>query len=412
MARRILFVLSWYATHADATAGSFFREQAVTLARAGHDVAMLSPRVWGPRDLRRGAIPWLFRTRREQDDGVRIYRRNTIHLLPRMPGRDCFAFVRSGRRCLNAYLEDGAPPDIVHAQGCLYGGLLAREISRRLSVPYVITEHSANFVKGRVRPWQRRLAAGAFRDAAARIAVGTPLAVALVAQYEDAVLPVRRIPNVLPFQFEEATPRPLPPAPPFVFLNVARFVREKNHDGLLRAFAAAFASAPDVTLRLVGGGPEYDAIRALAARLGIAGRVSFAGALPREDVERELRRAHAFVLPSHVETFGVAAIEALACGVPLVATGCGGPQDIVTPGNGILVPPGDEAALAGALVRMRKEAAGYDPDVLRADCVARYGRKAFLERIETVYDEVLRMAGKNIAPAAERRPGRRDGKDR
>jgi teichuronic acid biosynthesis glycosyltransferase TuaC len=176
---------------------------------------------------------------------------------------------------------------------------------------------------------------------------------------------------------------------PFTFFTLAALEPNKNQSGLLDAFAMAFQDSDSVRLRVGGDGSLRRRLKAKARRLGIAGRVVFTGSLGRADVLREMKRCDAFVLPSLVETFGVVLIEALACGKPVVATRSGGPEDIVTARNGLLVPPANATALAEALQRARTQFDQYEPMHIRTDCLDRFGREAFVARLRAVYDRVL-----------------------
>ncbi len=111
---------------------------------------------------------------------------------------------------------------------------------------------------------------------------------------------------------------------------------------------AGEASAPPWQLLLVGDGPAREELRDLAAHLGLSGRVVFAGL--HRDVASVLPLMDLFVCPSLYEGFGIAVVEAMASGRPVVASATGGITEIVVPGEtGLLVPPGDAAALAGAI---------------------------------------------------------------
>ena len=114
----------------------------------------------------------------------------------------------------------------------------------------------------------------------------------------------------------------------------------------------ALVDVPGVTLAVAGDGPERSALERRAGELGLDGRVSFLGSVPRAQVLRLFRAADASVLPSAWENFPHTVVEALAVGCPVIATAVGGVPEVVRDGeNGLLVPPGDPAALAAAIER-------------------------------------------------------------
>ena len=385
----VLIVPSWYSHLRSPGGGSFFRDQAQALARAGHKVGILAPKVWGVRDYRAGPLPDMNLIAAEDEGFVRVWRLNTLHRLPRMPYRDSRAFCAAGRRLYDAYAAAEGQPDVLHGHAALYGGVLAADLSRRTGVPAVLTEHSTDYAQGKHRWWQKRLIRRALRDARARLAVSPQLHDILIDQYAGAARPLEVVPNILTPAFE-ANPPPTDEIPgPFIFLCVARISAEKNQDGLIRAFAQAFPEG-DEELHFIGSG-EAAELERLAREMGVAGRVKVLGVCPPEDVRGRMASAGAVVLASYVETFGVVVIEALSQGTPVVATISGGPEGILTPESGILIPPGDDAALMRALAEIRARAAAgeFDGQELRRGCLARYGEKAVVGELENIYAAAL-----------------------
>lgn len=140
---------------------------------------------------------------------------------------------------------------------------------------------------------------------------------------------------------------------------VAMLRPEKAHDVLLRAVAQLAADRPDLRLVVVGDGPERSRLRMLAGTLGIAERVLFTGR--RADVPALLPAFDVGVLCSRHEAAPIAVIEAMAAGLPVVVSDCGGLPDMVTDGvEGLRVPVGSAPALASALARVLD-----DPDLAR-----------------------------------------------
>jgi glycosyltransferase involved in cell wall biosynthesis len=138
-------------------------------------------------------------------------------------------------------------------------------------------------------------------------------------------------------------------------LTVARLIPRKGLEHLLHAMT--FLKDEPVHLTIQGGGPEGDRLQRLAVSLGIQDRISFAGFRPRHLLPGVYQAADIFVLPSLSESCGLALLEAMACGLPVVITEVGGMVEHVQDGlNGFVVPPRDPAALAAALRRLIHDA--------------------------------------------------------
>lgn len=136
-----------------------------------------------------------------------------------------------------------------------------------------------------------------------------------------------------------------------IAISVARLSAEKDFPTLLRAVALAIHDVPDLQLKLVGDGPERSKLEGLTRELGITSCVEFLG--ERTDVPNLLAQAGFFVSSSLTEGISLTLLEAMAVGLPVVATAVGGNSEIVTEGvTGQLVPPADPAALARAIVNM------------------------------------------------------------
>jgi glycosyltransferase involved in cell wall biosynthesis len=150
----------------------------------------------------------------------------------------------------------------------------------------------------------------------------------------------------------------------------------------------ALAGLPGVRLTVAGDGPERAALERRSRELGLDGRVSFLGSVPRERVLRLFRAADAAVLPSAWENFPHTVVEALAVGCPVIATAVGGVPEVVRDGeNGLLVPPGDPSALRDAIARffaedeLRERLAAAAPGSVEG-----YSEESVFERIEAALE--------------------------
>ena len=188
-----------------------------------------------------------------------------------------------------------------------------------------------------------------------------------------------------------ADPLPPPAQRTACILGVGRLSPEKGFDLLIQAFARISPWYPEWRLLILGEGPQRAALADLAAALAVGDRVQLAGWTPRP--EAAMLAAGVFVLPSRYEGFPNALLEAMACGLPCLATACdSGPAEILRDGvDGLLVPPGDVEALAEALRQLIADDARRARLGSRAvEVTARFSREAFFSRWAAVLDAVGR----------------------
>ena len=148
------------------------------------------------------------------------------------------------------------------------------------------------------------------------------------------------------------------PDSPLRLVYVGRLAREKGLYETLDAVRLARLHGLDVRLVVAGDGPEAEGLRQCTQALGIGERVSFKGPVFGPDKVELLRGADVAVLPSYAEGLPYALLEAMAAGIPVLATPVGAIPDVVTEGtHGFLVPPRDSAAIAGAIARLASDRA-------------------------------------------------------
>jgi N-acetyl-alpha-D-glucosaminyl L-malate synthase BshA len=135
-----------------------------------------------------------------------------------------------------------------------------------------------------------------------------------------------------------------------LFVHLSNFRPVKRILDVIEVFARV-ASALPARLMLIGDGPDRSAAEHLAVRLGVADRIHFLG--KQDNVNELLPLADLMLMPSEMESFGLAALEAMACGVPTIATRVGGVAELIDDGvNGLLFPVGDTEAMAAAAIAL------------------------------------------------------------
>lgn len=386
-----------YATEEEPLAGIFQRDQALALKRNGFNVGIIAPRPRSLRFFRAGMRAKSNRIEITELNGIPVYRCLSWSWIPaRTPYIFTLLFRSHGMRFFSEYVKEHGVPDLIHAHNCLYAGVLAAQIKRVHGIPFVLTEHSSRYLTGGIRRWQRQLVRDALNGASIRCVVSNYLGESLEQDFPGTASPWERVPNILAPLFEAQPPigagNPHPEGV-FRFLTVGSMVAIKNHAGLLRSFARQFAEDQHVQLRIGGDGPLRAELMMLAQTLGISSQVAFLGRLARSEVLAEMQASNAFVLSSNHETFGVVLIEALACGMPVIATACGGPAEIVCEANGILVPTRDEPAMAHAMSVLMERYGEYDREAIRRECLQLFGEAAIVESLGKVYGRAANNEG-------------------
>lgn len=385
----ILIIPSWYPATADDLKGCFFREQAFALARFGLQVGVLSfhGHAW-INFPRLGLWPGILEAGRNLD--VNTWR---VHHISGIPGYGRIFLFRVAARFFTKYCCLYGKPDILHAHSALDGGWLAMKLSRAYNIPYVITEHASDFLAGSLPEKKRVKSKKVFTGAAKIITVSSSLASCLI-KYCDLSEDIRVVPNILNENyFNQIKSKTRQPGEQFTFLNIGTLIQRKGHDILIRAFANEFRNNSEVKLLIGGEGCQYEFLEQLIIDLEMTTRIQLLGRLPRSLVFQHMSQCDAFVVSSRYETFGVVLIEALACGMPVVATNCGGPSDIVTPMNGIIVKRNSITALGRGMRSLYDSFDKYDAAQIRADCISRFGENAVTGTLDQIYRSIMEGRG-------------------
>ena len=159
-------------------------------------------------------------------------------------------------------------------------------------------------------------------------------------------------------------------------------------DLLIRCFCKAFGSNDDRRLVICGDGPEYNNLKKLVRDYNAEGNVILTGKKTRVEIAEYLSRSKAFILLSERETFGVAFIEAMAAGLPVISTKSGGPECFITNNIGVLVEE-DETCIVESMIEMLEDKEKYDRESIARYANDNFGPNVIAKKITEIYKGIL-----------------------
>ncbi len=171
----------------------------------------------------------------------------------------------------------------------------------------------------------------------------------------------------------------------FTFVSTGNLVEIKRMDYLIQAFSTAFKNNHNVELLIIGDGPLREELNEQIKKEGMSGRICLLGRKSREEINDIYKNCGCFVLLSQSETFGVAYIEALATGLPVIATKCGGPEDFVNEDNGRLVEHNDICEIVEKLEFVLNNKEYFDNKKISKNIIERFMPEVISKEIIKVY---------------------------
>ncbi len=242
--------------------------------------------------------------------------------------------------------------DLIHAHAPLPCGHAAMLLSAELGIPYVVSVHGLDVfstaqVGGRASEWCRRISQRVYRSSRRVICISERVR----EQVLEGTGPSCRTSVVYNGVDPDAfSPDSEPSSAAPVILSVGNLIAIKGHEVLIRAVAALVAEFPELTLDIIGRGPEQSRLQSLAQQFGIGKSVRFLGLQSRQHVAAAMRRCTVFALPSRYEGLGCVYLEAMSVGKPVIGCRGQGIAEIIHHGsNGFLVGPNNERELSLAL---------------------------------------------------------------
>ena len=386
--KKILIIPSWYPTADNEIVGSFFKEQIVLLFKHGIDlrVVYISEKTVSPLAyyLKYGFKKKLDLFPIQQDP---FYLEGRLTIRKKLKSRlKIKAFTTAYQKAFAKITADGWSPDIIHAFSTQNAGIIASKLHQKTGIPYYISEHNPIFFQSR-KGFEKK----AFENAQKTSVVSFHLLRHLLIQEIDAnPVTIWNLVDEDTFQIDRKASQN-----PFTITTVSYPQKIKDMETFFKAIAAFSRLCDEPFKVIVVGNDNFadrnnattTAIESLAKTQNAHQYCTFLPYVARENMVQLLNQTDVFVSSSISETFGLAAREAMLCGVPVISTKNGGIEDTLTSDNGLLVNLRDWNAIAKNILKIQKKELVFNPQILRQTVIEQSGKTAFLNNMRSFYNE-------------------------
>ena len=379
---KVLFITRGYPSKANPMDGNYEAVQAKAIKAKGHEVINIS--------IKWKSVFYLFKWNRfkyKNDEGIQVY--EYVGILPTIPfvfNNDRLSLWMKKRILCKVYskiFKKQEKPNVVHSHS-LFISEFAIALKKKYSLPIVFTEHWSKlntenidvnlYRKGQV-----------YHEANNVIAVSNALSEKMLKHFG---VKSQVIYNMVDNSFFDEVSIDDVSHSKFTFVSVGNLLVGKGFDTLVKAFfESKFPS--NVVLNIIGEGGEREKLEELIRALHLTDRVKLLGVKSPVEVSSILAHADIFVLASRKETFGIVYVEAMAKGLPVIATKCGGPEEFVNKQNGILVPVDNVEELSKAMLLMYKEGQHYCKHAIRKYSYENFSQDVVADKILKVYRDIL-----------------------
>lgn len=396
----VLKIPSWfYNPSGDST--TTVRDQAIALSNYGIDVGVIFAEIKGPRDfsvnnLRNNhfqiEVDGLEEINVERFKGWRVPTFQKKSLIRVNNFLRKLYYYRAFKR----YSSKHGRPDILHAHDAMWGGLVAKYISEKENIPYILTQHRPDIhskeevVAGwsrehRLDKWQIKLIKKVFESAERVISVSDSLNRSLSSLTSNTR--IKTIYNMV----DKEIPSKKTANSEVVFLTLSRHIERKNLSGLIKAFNE-LSSERDCRLKIPSSGPEEENLKNLVNKMDnvqLNEDVIFLDWMSERDLMEEVRNSNYVVLPSYAECFPMSNLEAVSLGTPVITTPYGGSSEILDEGIGIKISSTEVDSIKIALEEGVMRQNEFDSNKISHYANQNFSPSKICNEIKSLYYDVL-----------------------
>lgn len=380
---KILIITPWYPNAIDPSLGSFIRDQAKALFKEGYHVSVMHVDA-NYRKIFKKIGTHHFNSSFKIENGINVFRYKGI--FPPKFFFNLYTIWNSFFKILfKKYVQQYGLPDIIHAH-TFHVVPIASFIFKKYGIPFVLTEHSSILITHGVNTLRKQLIQSGLENASKVITVSNGLKQVIQPYLKNEILV---IPNLI--DIDLFAPKTFKKDQHFIkVLAVGDLVPIKGFHLLLEAVAQLKPQLKEkLHLSIIGKGPEHDRLQKLINTLQLNHQVHLGGELPRKVIAEKMQTSNFYILSSLQETFGIVLIEAMATGLPVLATKCAGSSDLINKKVGYIIEAGSAHALTQGIEKMMAEYQNFSSTEIRKYVVESFGEKIIVKKLTYLYQSAI-----------------------
>ena len=286
----------------------------------------------------------------------------------------------------NIIFKKHGRPDIIYGQ--MFGNTqMGICISSKYKIPIVGIEHLDRFNEENLEKWgyTQQDAAFTYHNIDATITVSNNLKQALFRHFAINSFVVHNVVGK-EFVYTQKEKNNI-----FTIVTTGSLIYRKGFDILINALSNIQNCLPKKWQTIIIGDGEYkEELQQLINNLNLQSNIHLIGKKNKKDIVALLQQSDIFILPSRSENFSVAVLEALACGLPIIASICGDIRECINEKNGLLFPVDDSAKLAQAILHMVRNIDKYDRKAIAEDCQARFSSEVIAKQLTQIFEDTIK----------------------
>lgn len=375
---RICIIANGFPTKKEPQRGCFEKDQALALLHAGHDVSILYV---DKRWLKNGRKFW---TSHITEDGIEVFGICfPLPLLYRINLKWYYKVTVLLYKRLFKYMLRFVPkPDVIHAH-FLFNIAYVVPLKKKYNIPLVGTEHWSVLNERDLPDYVHYLADIAYNNTDCLLAVADSLKELLLSHFGKESIVLH---NMIGEEFLNIPKREKNSDSIIEIVTTGSLIYRKGYDVLIEALSRVDAKMPNWRLRIIGEGVERNSLQQMIDSYNLGDKIYLIGRRNKNEIISIYSESDFFVLSSRAENFSVAILEALAAGLPVVGTICGGIRECIDERNGLLVPVDDIECLANSILAMATNLDKYDRDYITENCKQRFSPSVIAHDLTKIYE--------------------------